>query len=63
MIGIGVLSAAGVLGWNIQPVLTFGSVGGIVVGLAAQTVFSNVIAGINLVSQVTSTLFSLLRNI
>lgn len=46
----GVLATLQVLGINIQPLLTVGGVSGIVVGLSAQSVMSNMISGINLVS-------------
>ena len=39
-----------VLGINIQPLLTVGGVSGVVVGLSAQSVVSNMISGVNLVS-------------
>ncbi|KAL3136343.1 hypothetical protein ABBQ38_005605 [Trebouxia sp. C0009 RCD-2024] len=44
----GVLATLQVLGINIQPLLTVGGVSGIVVGLSAQSVMSNMISGINL---------------
>ena len=47
----GVLATLQVLGINIQPLLTVGGVSGIVVGLSAQSVMSNMISGINLVSR------------
>lgn len=46
----GCLATLQVLGINIQPLLTVGGVSGIVVGLSAQSVMSNMISGINLVS-------------
>ena len=46
----GVLATLHVLGINIQPLLTVGGVSGVVVGLSAQSVMSNMISGINLVS-------------
>ena len=46
----GMLATLQVLGINIQPLLTVGGVSGIVVGLSAQSVMSNMISGINLVS-------------
>lgn len=46
----GILATLQVLGINIQPLLTVGGVSGIVVGLSAQSVMSNMISGINLVS-------------
>ena len=45
----GFLATLQVLGINIQPLLTVGGVSGIVVGLSAQSVMSNMISGINLV--------------
>ena len=39
-----------VLGINIQPLLTVGGVSGVVVGLSAQSVVTNMISGVNLVS-------------
>lgn len=44
----GCLATLQVLGINIQPLLTVGGVSGIVVGLSAQSVMSNMISGINL---------------
>ena len=38
-----------VLGINIQPLLTVGGVSGVVVGLSAQSVVTNMISGVNLV--------------
>ena len=38
-----------VLGLNIAPLLTLGGVSGILVGLSAQSVMANMVAGINLV--------------
>ncbi len=38
-----------VLGINIQPLLTVGGVSGVIVGLSAQSVVSNMISGVNLV--------------
>lgn len=52
----GVLATLQVLGINIQPLLTVGGVSGIVVGLSAQSVMSNMISGINLVSRMVATL-------
>ena len=49
IVGLGVVSAAGLAGFDIRPLLTFGGVSGIVVGLSAQSVLANMIAGINLV--------------
>lgn len=51
----GVLATLQVLGINIQPLLTVGGVSGIVVGLSAQSVMSNMISGINLVSKMPRT--------
>ena len=45
----GVLMALHVMGINIQPLLTVGGVSGVVVGLSAQSVVSNMISGVNLV--------------
>ena len=39
-----------VLGLNIAPLLTVGGVSGVIVGLSAQSVMSNMISGVNLVS-------------
>ena len=39
-----------VLGINVAPLLTVGGVSGILVGLSAQSVMANMIAGINLVT-------------
>lgn len=50
----GVLMGLHVLGINIQPLLTVGGVSGVVVGLSAQSVVSNMISGVNLVSQSAS---------
>lgn len=52
----GILATLQVLGINIQPLLTVGGVSGIVVGLSAQSVMSNMISGINLVSRMVATL-------
>ena len=46
----GGLSLLHVLGINVAPLLTVGGVSGILVGLSAQSVMANMIAGINLVS-------------
>ena len=46
----GGLMALHVLGINIQPLLTVGGVSGVVVGLSAQSVVTNMISGVNLVS-------------
>ncbi|KAK9807577.1 hypothetical protein WJX72_003191 [[Myrmecia] bisecta] len=45
---VGCLMALHVLGINIQPLLTVGGVSGIIVGLSAQSVMSNMISGINI---------------
>jgi len=45
----GGLSLLHVLGINLAPLLTVGGVSGILVGLSAQSVMANMIAGINLV--------------
>ena len=45
----GGLSCLHVLGINIAPLLTLGGVSGILVGLSAQSVMANMIAGMNLV--------------
>jgi small-conductance mechanosensitive channel len=47
----GGLSLLQVLGINVAPLLTVGGVSGILVGLSAQSVMVNMIAGINLVFQ------------
>lgn len=44
----GVLTALHVVGLNLQPLLTVGGVSGIIVGLSAQTIMSNMLSGINL---------------
>lgn len=49
IVGFGVITAAGLAGIDVRPILTFGGVSGIVVGLSAQSVLANMIAGINLV--------------
>ena len=46
----GGLSLLHVLGINVAPLLTVGGVSGILVGLSAQSVMANMIAGINLVT-------------
>ena len=46
----GALMSLHVLGINIQPLLTVGGVSGVIVGLSAQSVVSNMISGVNLVS-------------
>lgn len=45
----GALMALNVMGINIQPLLTVGGVSGVIVGLSAQSVVSNMISGVNLV--------------
>ncbi len=49
MIVLGVLTGLHVCGINIQPLLAFGGVSGIAIGLGAQQVTTNLVAGINLV--------------
>jgi len=49
MIVMGVISSLVVVGVNVQPLLAFGGVSGIAIGLGAQQVTSNLVAGINLV--------------
>lgn len=49
----GALMSLHVLGINIQPLLTVGGVSGVVVGLSAQSVVTNMISGVNLVSVCT----------
>ena len=44
----GGLSCLHVLGINIAPLLTLGGVSGILVGLSAQSVMANIVAGITL---------------
>jgi small-conductance mechanosensitive channel len=46
----GALSCLHVLGINVAPLLTVGGLSGILVGLSAQSVMANMVAGINLVS-------------
>jgi len=48
LIAVGALMVMHVLGFNIQPLLTVGGVGGLAVGFGAQTVTSNAISGLNL---------------
>ena len=50
LIAVGVLTSLHVLGINIQPLLAVGGISGLAIGLGAQTVTANAIAGINLVS-------------
>ena len=49
LVAAGGLMTLHVLGINIAPLLTVGGVSGIIVGLSAQSVMSNMISGINLV--------------
>lgn len=49
LVAAGALMALHVVGVNIQPLLTVGGVSGIIVGLSAQSVMTNLISGINLV--------------
>ena len=49
LVAAGVLMTLHVLGINIAPLLTVGGVSGIIVGLSAQSVMSNMISGVNLV--------------
>lgn len=58
----GILATLQVLGINIQPLLTVGGVSGIVVGLSAQSVMSNMISGINLVSRMVTATYVDLRS-
>lgn len=44
----GFLTALHVVGLNLQPLLAVGGVSGIIVGLSAQTIMSNMLSGINL---------------
>lgn len=50
LVTIGALMVLHVFGLNIQPLLTIGGVGGVAIGFGAQSVTSNAISGINLVS-------------
>ena len=45
---VGALMVMHVLGFNIQPLLTVGGVGGLAFGFGAQSVTSNSISGLNL---------------
>ena len=45
---MGALMVIHVLGFNIQPLLTVGGVGGLAFGFGAQAVTSNAISGLNL---------------
>ena len=49
LVAAGGLMTLHVVGINIAPLLTVGGVSGIIVGLSAQSVMSNMISGINLV--------------
>lgn len=49
LIAVGGLTGMHVLGLNIQPLLAVGGISGLAIGLGAQTVTANAIAGINLV--------------
>lgn len=51
VVTMGALTAMHVVGLNLQPLLTVGGVSGIIVGLSAQTIMSNMLSGINLVSR------------
>ena len=46
----GSLMCLSVVGINVQPLLTVGGVGTVVVGLSAQSVLANLVCGISLVS-------------
>ena len=48
LVAVGALMVMHVLGFNIQPVLTVGGVGGLAFGFGAQAVTSNAISGLNL---------------
>ena len=48
LVAVGALMVMHVLGFNIQPLLTVGGVGGLAVGFGAQAVTSNAISGLNL---------------
>ncbi|GMH34210.1 hypothetical protein BSKO_02044 [Bryopsis sp. KO-2023] len=48
MVGVGIMLGFHVAGIDVKPLLAFGSVSGVIVGLAAQSVVSNMISGINL---------------
>ena len=54
LVAAGGLMTLHVLGINIAPLLTVGGVSGIIVGLSAQSVMSNMISGINLVRALSS---------
>jgi small-conductance mechanosensitive channel len=54
MILMGGLTSLIVVGVNVQPLLAFGGVSGIAIGLGAQQVTANLVAGINLVSALWS---------
>ena len=51
LVAAGGLMTLHVLGINIAPLLTVGGVSGIIVGLSAQSVMSNMISGVNLVRE------------
>jgi len=51
LVAAGGLMTLHVVGINIAPLLTVGGVSGIIVGLSAQSVMSNMISGINLVRE------------
>lgn len=55
LIAVGGLTSLHVLGINIQPLLAVGGISGLAIGLGAQTVTANAIAGINLVNPLTCT--------
>ena len=55
LVAAGGLMTLHVLGINIAPLLTVGGVSGIIVGLSAQSVMSNMISGINLVRTLSHT--------
>lgn len=48
IVAFGVVGAAAFAGVDVRPLVTFGGVSGIVIGLASQSVLANTIAGINL---------------
>ena len=48
LVAVGALMVMHVLGFNIQPLLTVGGVGGLAFGFGAQAVTSNAISGLNL---------------
>jgi hypothetical protein len=61
LVAAGALMTLHVLGINIAPLLTVGGVSGIIVGLSAQSVMSNMISGVNLVRSPTHWLDCLLQ--